>query len=290
MARSMKRLQQSIFLTAVAAPMFLGRPSLAAEAKPVIVQGQTKPSEETKLAFPGPGLVLEVIVKEGDVVKKDQVLAKQDDRQDQAALDSMKLEADSTYKVDYSIADEAVKEVQFQRKMKMLSQHVASESEVEEARLAVTLAKTQIDLAKLEHEQKVLDAKKQQFKVDEMQMRSKVDGIVEKLNIHPGEMADPQNRDGAIVVVKNDPLWIEVHLPTFQSQQLQISQPLDVKYADEKDWRPAKIIYIDPQADAASDTQLVRLELANSDGRTSGLQMQVKLPEKIAAVAEGGDR
>ena len=41
-----------------------------------------------------------------------------------------------------------------------------------------------------------------------------------------GEVVDPQRP--AMVLVKNDPLWVHVHLPSAQSSQLKIGQDLGV--------------------------------------------------------------
>lgn len=248
----------------------------------------SRPSEELKLSFGGPALVKDVPIHEGDHVKVGQVLAQQDERQDRAAYESAKKEADSVAKIDYSTVDKGQKEVQYARKQKLLKDRNASQSEVEEAKLAVDLAATQIELAKLEHEQKILDARRLEVKLEQMKIVSPIEGIIQKVNVGQGEMADPQNRDGAIVVVKNDPLWVEMHLPTAQALQLNLGDKLPVRYPGEKDWQEAKLIFFAPQADAASDTELVRLELPNPAGKASGLQMQVKLPEKVTAVADGG--
>ena len=118
-----------------------------------------------------------------------------------------------------------------------------------------------------------------------MHIISPIDGIVEKLNIGEGEMADPQNRDGSILVGQWNPLWLEMHLPTAQASQLKMNQELPVKY-DGGQWQTAKIIFFE-KADAASDTGMVRLELANPLNVEPGLHMQVKLPENVTAVANG---
>jgi RND family efflux transporter MFP subunit len=259
------------------------------------VTALSRPSLETKLTFAAPGLVKAVMVQEGDHVKAGQVLAQQDDRQDQADLTRAVVEANSVAKIENYQTDQRVKNVQLKRKEELLKgsgdgtdSQLISQSEVEEARLDVELAKTQVELAELEHTQKGLDAEKQKIKVDLEKLTSPIDGIVEKRNINPGEMAsaDPGNRDGSIVVVQNDPLWVEVHLPTAQALQLKLGQSLPVKYPNDPTWQPARIIFFSPQADAASDTELVRLELPNPSGMNSGLQVQVKLPGNVAAVAE----
>jgi RND family efflux transporter MFP subunit len=263
-------------------------PSSAAP-EPGVVDANTRTPVDhvVKATFALPGLVSEVLVKEGDHVKAGQVMAKQDDRQDVAELQRIQIEANSNAKIENYIADQGIKRVQLDRMTKLQTEHVAAPSEVEQAQLDVELAKTQVDLAKVEHDQKQLDLKKQQIKVQLMQLVSPIDGIVEKRNINPGEMAsaDPQNHEGSIVVVQNSPLWIEMNLPTAAARQLQVGQVLPVKYSWETAWNSAKIIYFAPEANAQSDTQLVRLLMDNPSGDNSGNHIQVKLPEKAAALA-----
>jgi multidrug efflux pump subunit AcrA (membrane-fusion protein) len=250
-----------------------------------IVTGITRPSEERKLTFAAPGLVSDVAVKDGDVVKKGQLLASQDDRQEQFTLKSYVREASSDDKIAYSKSDLASKELVYKRKKaEFEADRAASQSEVDEAELAVKLANAQIALAELEHDQKGWDAEKQKVKIEQMHIASPLDGIVEKINIGAGEMADPQVRDGAIIVGQWDPLWLEVHLPSGQAAQLKLNQQLSVRY-DGGDWQPAKIIFFE-KVDAASDTEMVRLELPNpNSSKLPGLHMQVKLPETVSAVA-----
>jgi multidrug efflux pump subunit AcrA (membrane-fusion protein) len=252
-------------------------------AQSVTTTGITKPSQELKLSFAGPGLVSDVSVKEGDAVEEKQVLASQDSRQDELALKSLQSDADSMDKIIYSKADHELKIVKAKRTKELFDKDAASVSEVEEADLAVKLAEAQINLAQQEHDKAGFDAAKQAVKVEQMKMRSPIKGIVEKINIGPGEMADPQSRDGAIVVGQWDPLWLEVHLPSSQAAQLKLNQDLAVKY-DGGEWQTARIIYFE-KVDAASDTEMVRMELANpGNAKPAGLHMQVKLPENVAAL------
>ena len=76
-------------------------PAQQAPAAPtdITVGGITKPSNHSKLNFPRFGQVLEMPVKEGDVVKKGDVLLSQDDRQERALLEGRRLEDEAHVRV-----------------------------------------------------------------------------------------------------------------------------------------------------------------------------------------------
>ena len=252
----------------------------------------SRPSDEAKPTFAAPGLVAEVLVKEGDVVKVGQVLSKQDDRIEAVALASAKMDAESTAEIDYEKADVTLKELQYKRKLDLYNEpgHPIALTEVEEAKNALDLARAQVTVAQLHHDQKGMDAQKQGLKVELMQLRSPIDGVVQKINAHAGEMSDPQSKDGALVVVKNDPLWVEMNIAAARAEKLSIGQELQVRYKAlpgeaVNPWMTGKINYFPPHADAASGTELVRLTLANPSGQRSGLAMEVRLPENAATVA-----
>src|SRR5689334_5963631 len=64
-------------------------PEASAGDRPETYVGFTKPSEQRGLGFNGPGVVSKVYVKEGDSVKKGQLLAEQDSRAERADLSVM---------------------------------------------------------------------------------------------------------------------------------------------------------------------------------------------------------
>ncbi|HEV7299311.1 MAG TPA: efflux RND transporter periplasmic adaptor subunit [Tepidisphaeraceae bacterium] len=253
------------------------------------VTGITAPSQRLKLASPVPGIVLERAVKSGETVTKGQVLIRLDDTIEKSRLASLEMEAASTGQIDAALAQYELNKVQLARKEKLLQDRAGSVSEVEQARLEVEIGQFREKIQREAQAIKALERDAQKLKVELMELKSPIDGQVESIDVGPGEWADPQKQTGAVTVVQNNPLWVEVHLPTRQSQHLDRNAPLMVKHVgDEKAQAiPAKIIYINPVADAASDTQLVRLELPNPDNRSSGLQVSVTLPENVAALAEG---
>jgi multidrug efflux pump subunit AcrA (membrane-fusion protein) len=261
--------------------------SVSAETtgSPATTSGFTRPSKKSKVAFPGIGVVSKIPVKEGDVVKEGQLLMNQLDNVEQKELELLQMQAKSTAKIKANEFDLSVKQSVLERKKKQVANNSASIQELEEAQLNVNLAEKNLEAAKEEKEQAAKKSEGQQAKIDQMRMLSPFNGQVLKITANLGEASGPQSQDGAITIVDNSTLWIDVpELPTHMVDQLKMDQVLEVKYPQEKDWQKAKIIYFAPEADPGGQTRMFRLELANPKNVASGQQVSVKLPDNIAAL------
>ena len=253
----------------------------------VSVTGITQPSKRSKPSFYGAGVIGKVAVKEGDLVKTGQILMAQDQEIEALELERLMAEANSKARVEFAEADLDVKKVVEKRKTSGEA-GVFSLSEQEEATLDRISREKSLDIAKLEQSQNKIKAKQQEAKVKRMNLVSPIDGIVEKIEVWEGEMVAGDPNKPAIVVVKNDPMYIEIRdLNTRQVALLTVGETMDVKYPDEKAWKKAKITHIAPMADPSSDTQFVRLELPNPENRATGLAIQVKLPAKLVELMPG---
>jgi multidrug resistance efflux pump len=220
------------------------------------------------------------MVKPGDVIKSGQELMKEDTALAESELAVLKAASDETG---------AVQEAQVQidaktKLLEMLQGANASGREILDAQLDRDVATARKVEAEDEHKQKVLEYQRQLVRVQHMTLVSPVDGIVEKIALFEGELVDPNKPDGAIIIVKNDPLWVEMHLVSSQAAKLKTGDTVQVAYPDEpQKWLDAKVIFLDPVVESGSDTQTVRVALPNPSNRPSGLTMSVRLPEKVFA-------
>ena len=251
-------------------------PARAAERN--ITPSYTKPSDQRDITFNGPGVVGNLAVKEGDAVQAGQTLIDQDDTVEVASLAVIEFQAVSKVQVEAAQAKLDYQKVELGRKQKMADQKVVGMSELEEAKVEVIMAEKQVELADQERHQKELEAVEQKKKIALKHLASPITGVVSKINTHVGEA--PAGDKPAMTVVQNDPLWVDVDLPATQVKSLKIGHTLDVRYNDEDRWVSAKVIFIAPVADARAGTEKVRLEMLNPEHRNSGLQVQVKSPER----------
>lgn len=243
----------------------------------------SRPSAEHRVAFPTPGVISQILVKDGDPVKKDQVLAVQNEAEEIAKLEIAQYEAgkaaDQYIKAAKATLEKA--KVDLQRLERLHAAEIAdgrSNTEIDAARAEVAVSEATLDLRVMEKEIKAKQATLQKQKLDEKRLKSPVEGFVMKIEAREGEGADMSKT--AVHIVRNDPLWVEVQVPTVRAKALKVGQTLETRYADEDQWRAGKIIYVAPYANAG--VRLVRLELPNPEKREAGWQMFVRLPDNLA--------
>lgn len=240
---------------------------------------RTIPSHTDKPSFMEFGVVKEWLVKPDDVVKKGQILGREDSDVEEMKLHGLRIMADSTAEIEAAQADRDAKKVEYENKQKGFEQQAASETEVEEAKLDYERAEAQLRYSQAQHEKAIADADTEAKMIDKMQLLSPVDGTVKQINIQEGEVVDPNKPDGALTLVTNSPLWVEVKVPSTRALNLKQGDSVSVAYQNEPDkWLPATIIFRDPEVDAASDKQTVRLELNNDQNKPAGLWVSVRLP------------
>jgi RND family efflux transporter MFP subunit len=281
MRHGMKHLSRMVAVAATGLALAAGSALAAGPSteRERIAPAVSKPSQVFEMSMPMVGFAWEVPVKEGDAVKEGQLLIKQDTRLQERELESLKVAAESTIGTRLAEAELANAQVNLERVTEMHRRKVASETELREATLAVEIAKLKVEKAKEDQQLADIKYRSQLDMVDMMHLRSKVDGVVAKLDIAPGEVIEREKP--AVTVVVNDPLFVETRLPTAMVAKLKKGERLQVGYLNDNRWLEAEITFIQPVADASADRQLVRLTMRNPEGRDAGLQMVVKLPDKL---------
>lgn len=265
-------------------------------------RGVTKPIHEPKQSFSVPGIVDKLMVEEGQPIEVGTVLAELDMREEQAKM--LELQGDvksADFQIAAAVADYKAKVVAYKRKQDLYAEELArntnfSNSELDEARVAVEIAVIARDFRTQEKTQKEQEVKSLQVKMDMKRLVSRVKGVVSQIDVHPGEATDLSKP--AITVVEYDKLYVEVDVPVVKARKLKKDDMLKVCYTDDYnekgdkvDWYDAKVIFLTPYADASSGTRKVRLEMKNTtEGspapiREAGLTVYVRVSDSAAAAS-----
>ena len=220
-------------------------------------------------------------VTEGDVVKAGQVLMAQDDVEEITELEIRTLDA-TEIRIKAAEVSSNAKKADLKRIKKIFDSGANNDAEYEKAQADAELADLNIVQEKQELEVKKAKVKQQQKVVDRMTLHSPIDGIVQAVEAHVGEMVDP-SKPPVVTIVNNTPLVVQVNFPTAVRLKLKVDQVLRVSY-DKKNWMDARVSFLPPMADASSDVQMVHLSTPNAQGKASGFQIFVELPDlQVAA-------
>jgi membrane fusion protein (multidrug efflux system) len=237
----------------------------------------TNPSADVTLSFVQPGRIAKVYVKEGEAVKAGQILVQQDDAVDRARLAQLEAEAQNMTNIEAGKASLAQKKVDLQKLERAASLNAATELEVEHAKLDVKIAELSLEVAIFEHEQAVRKYEEAKLQIDNMSLKSPIEGRIEKVEMEIGESV---NALASVVrVVQIDPLWIDVPVPLANASTLVRDGRVEVYFPDpDKVSIDGKIVFVAAVADAGSGTLRVRVEVPNKVKRPAGEYIDVVFP------------
>jgi HlyD family secretion protein len=243
-------------------------------------QAVTKPSKDVILSFEHPGRVAQMLVDVGDEVKADQLLGKEDDTEEQAALaiDQSKANDDTTVNAQITIMEQKKKDAE----RVMASGTGVGDLERDEAILQAKVEEAKVAISKVQHQQDQLKYKQTSISVEKMKLLSPIDGVVAQRLLETGESADGGNMK-ALRIVQLDPLRVEVSVPILEARKLKEGNTAAVTFADKV--RAGKVVRVFPVGDAASETIIVRVEVPNPEKLSSGEKVYVNFAPAGPGVA-----
>jgi RND family efflux transporter MFP subunit len=221
------------------------------------------------------GTLTEVLIEEGDRVKKDQVLARLDDSAYKAALDTAVAQA----KAAHALVDQY--QVQLAQNLRdaarddaLATQGLVSKQLAEQAR---TLAdSTRAQLVSQEKQAVAADANTVQAQVnfDYCVVRAPFDGVITTKDAQVGEIISPFSagggftRTGIGTIVDMDSLEVDVDVNEAYIGRVLPKMPAEAVLDAYPDWKiPAHVIAIVPAADRGKATVKVRVALEQKDAR-----------------------
>lgn len=213
------------------------------EAKPtpikdvMLLPGASKPWMDVRLAADKDGMVEWIGPREGDFVKKDELVAKIDVSMLKAQLDNAA--------ANYKLADDL-----YQRRKKLFARKIISREELEQSLTQRTVAQGTVRQSRVQYEQGFV--------------RSPIDGVVNYLHVDAGEFV---GRGGPIADLVNvEKIKIEVNVPELDVNYLKKGGPamFRVDAIPNRDFSGV-IDYISLKADPATKTFLVRVLVDNQD-------------------------
>jgi RND family efflux transporter MFP subunit len=227
--------------------------------------GTTYPRAEAQIGPNAGGVISQILVKEGDRVRKGQVLFRQDSKdaalrvdQAKAALEAARVNLRAT-------------ETEYNRTKSMFDQKAVSQMQWDQvaarmdgARVGVSQAEVALNMA-------------HKFLADAT-VRSPISGLVVSKLKNEGEMATMMPPTVVLVVQDQSVLELRFRLPEKALTQIKLGDVVNASFEAVGVKRAAKVSRIQPAVDPRTRTVEVVAEIANPDGNLrSGLLAEVEL-------------
>ncbi len=275
---------RSRHLPALRAPLagalaaLLAASAAAAQPAPDAYDCVIEPSLVTDLGSSADGLIAELLVARGDIVRAGGPVARLRSEVETVALEVARSRAESTLAVDIARARAELAAKEADRQRELQARRVAATAAVDQALSAS--AQAEIELLQAEHEQQMarLELNRSEISLGLRTVTSPVEGVVMRVMLSPGEYVYEQAKIARIARI--DPLYVEVYLPIALYDDLKVGMEAEVRPADPVGGvHTARVIVVDKVFDSASDTFGVRLELPNpGSAMPAGINCNVTFP------------
>ncbi len=266
----------------VVADIVIASEQSSEEQSAFIVPGITLPYHNVTLGPLPAGRIADIKVKEGDMVKKGQVLVELDSSVQKLKTEIAKIVSDAMKasmqleKVQMQLAQE-----ELHRITKLVQEKAASSKELQDSAKLATIATAKYQKALLMYKNAVKSYELEQLKLREMSIYAPFDGYISKILKEAGESVD--EREGVVSMVQINPLKVYFDCPIALAGKIKLGDTFEVKPADTK-WKPdiGKVIFISPSADPASQTFRVKIEIPNKNSKWfAGIKVYVNFANKV---------
>jgi membrane fusion protein (multidrug efflux system) len=252
-------------------------------AAPAQAQEQTdkflcliQPKMTLKLGTQVPGLIREMLVDRGAVVKQGDVIARLESGVEAAAVLLAEARAGNDSAVRSGQAKVEYQKRKYERMKELRKNDTVAFSTADEAETLARVAENELAEAKVNLEMAQTELVRARETFNQRIVRSPIDGVVMARTLGPGEYAFDQGH--LVTLAQIDPLYVEVYVPLKEFGRIRIGMQAEVYPEDPVGGvYKAVVTVVDQVFDAASGTIGVRLELPNPTyAIPAGLKCQVR--------------
>lgn len=231
---------------------------------PTSVPGVTQAMRDVKLAMTVAGRIEAVAVREGDQVRRGQVLLHLDRALEDLEVRRRRVLLDDNSRLLELREKEKTLQSQVQSLRPLLESGAVSRKQLEDEELAlgaVVAERNALEAAK-KREQVELDLAIESY--ERRHLRSPIHGVVSKILLRLGESVGPS--EPVVHVVDVSRVRFMGTLPSQAGSRLKVGQSVTIKLGTDMLTRQARVVFVSPVTDAASGLIEVIAEFDNSDG------------------------
>jgi RND family efflux transporter MFP subunit len=221
------------------------------------------------------GRVVDVLIEEGQVVDRGEIIATLDDANWRAALAQAAAQREQA-RANLNAARVALENARpiFERNQEQFERLIISAQTFDTAKASYDAARTSVEVAERALEVAEANLDVAQRNLDDTVVRAPFAGVVTVKAAQEGEMVSPNSagggftRTGIGTIVDMDSLEVEVDVSENFINRVRPDQDVTVRLNAYPDWEiPARVIAIIPTADRAKATVRVRVGFREKDSR-----------------------
>lgn len=219
------------------------------------LRGIILPFQDVDLTFPVPGIIAEVKVREGDVVRAGQALVRLDDRLE---------------KLEVKKAEAVIEQARFENEAaaKLIAEDIGTRTEALAKRITLDLALNSLETSRAKEAQRTI--------------LSSIDGVVVRINKEVGESV--LLNEVVARVARLDRVYAQFYISADEAALLRPGNDFRMKLtgsAQAGKFYSGKVALVDPVLDAESALVRVRVEVANDKGELkAGMRVEKAAPEQ----------
>ncbi len=247
------------------------------------VTGFTAPYQSVMLAAVRTGRVQSQCVAEGAATRAGDVVVRLDGAVQQRRVELAEAAAATTIDIDLAQVRLDQAQLELARLRSAERQSAATANELSTAEGAVRAAKLELAKATFQHEQALRELALERAILDEYTITAPFNGLITE---HAKQVGDTvEDREGLVQIVQLDPLVVTVDCPIELAAAVKCGGEALVDGGDRfSSTRTARVIFVNPVADAASQTFKVKLHVPNQDGVwLAGMRVSVSFQGALSA-------
>lgn len=244
-----------------------------------------EPRQTVELASPVTGLLAQVNVARGDIIRKGQVLAVLDTRAELAAAELARFRAEQRGPTEMAERKVVFSRQRFERRQAMATERLIPEQERDDAEAELRLAESELKVATEDRQSARLELAQHNAQLALRTFRSPFDGVVVAQLAYAGEVVEPGSGKGILKLAQLNPLRVHVVLQKESFATIKLGDLVDVVPEIPAGARySARAVSVDRLIDAASGTFVVLLELLNPQlSIPAGVKCRALLPQPSPA-------
>jgi len=226
----------------------------------------TEPYLEVAVAASEMGTIAELRVREGQLVRRGDVLAIMEDEVLKASLAVARQSSVAQGALNSARADVDLKRSELAKLQDLRDRNHASQKEVGRVEAELRIAEARLLSVQEDLEVKQLEVRRIEAQLEQRVIRAPMDGILSEVLREVGEYVSPS--DSTIVrLIQLDPLLIVFSVPLNRRNEFTKDQKIQVAMGPERQLVEGVVEYVSPTPDSSNSSVRVKVRIANSSSQ-----------------------